>query len=132
MIIATTYKDEKVYEHFGHTPHFKIYKVNDDNTIEMKVIDNEGHGHTAMAQVLIDEGVDKLICCDIGLAAFKLLEEHNIEIYAGYSDYADVCAIALLKGNLIRATEAVCEDNEGCGGSCGDDCDCGGDCSSCH
>lgn len=132
MVVATTYKDEKVYEHFGHTPHFKIYTMGDDKMVGMEVIDTNAHGHAAMAQILIDRKVEALICGDIGLEAFKMLDEAGIEIYAGYSDYADLCFVAYTHNNLIRATESVCQGHDcNCKGECGDD-HCGGDCGECH
>lgn len=132
MVIAATYKDEKVYQHFGHTPHFKIYTVTDDGQIGMEVIDTKGQGHKAMADLLYEKEVNVLICGDIGLEAYRLLDEYGIRIYAGYSDYADICMVAYLHDNLVRATEAVCEGHDDCEkGECGD-CHCGGDCGSCH
>lgn len=32
MIIAVSYKDNEIFEHFGHAEMFAIYKTNDDNT----------------------------------------------------------------------------------------------------
>ena len=133
MVVAATYKDEKVYQHFGSTPHFKIYEVGEDGGVSVGVIDTDKRGHKPMVDLLLKHEVTDLICDDLGAEAYKLLDEAGIRIYAGYEDYADVCFLALLKGNLIRATEAVCQDKQaGCGGECGDDCECGGDCSSCH
>ena len=32
MIIAVSYKDNEIFEHFGHAEMFAVYKTNDDNT----------------------------------------------------------------------------------------------------
>ena len=134
MVVAATYKDGKVFQHFGTTPQFKIYKV-EEGTISQEIIDTGETGHEAMAKLLIDKGVNALICDDIGKGAFKLLEENNIEIYAGYEDMADVCMVAYMHGNLKKATEACCQEHddggEECMGECGN-CHCGGDCGDCH
>ena len=132
MVVAATYKNGKVFGHFGTTPQFKIYKV-EEGTISQEVIDTGETGHGPMVKLLTDRGVGALICDDIGKEAFRLLEENNIEVYAGYSDMADVCMVAYMHGNLQRATEAVCQENEGeeCMGECGN-CHCGGDCGDCH
>ena len=107
--------------------------MGEDGSVSVGVIDTDKRGHKPMVDLLLKHEVTDLICDDLGAEAYKLLDEAGIRIYAGYEDYADVCFLALLKGNLIRATEAVCQDKQaGCGGECGDDCECGGDCSSCH
>ena len=133
MVVAATYMDGKVFQHFGTTPQFKIYTV-EEGTISQQIIDTTDKGHEALTKVLLDKGVNALICDDIGLEAFRILNENNVDIYAGYSDMADVCMGALMHGNLIKATEAVCNghsDDEECLGECGD-CHCGGDCGDCH
>lgn len=40
MIIAVSYKDNEIFEHFGHAEYFAIYETNDDNTqlISKKII----------------------------------------------------------------------------------------------
>ena len=133
MVVAATYKDGNVYQHFGTTPQFKIYRV-EEGTIAQEIVDTTDTGHEAMAKILLDKGVNALICDDIGSEAYKILDDNNIEIYAGYSDPADVCMVAFMHGNLIRATSAVCQDHEEeeeCTGECGN-CHCGGDCGDCH
>ncbi|MBR5336396.1 MAG: dinitrogenase iron-molybdenum cofactor biosynthesis protein [Lachnospiraceae bacterium] len=133
MVVAATYKDGNIFQHFGTTPQFKIYRV-EEGTIAQEIVDTTDTGHEAMAKFLIDRGVNALICDDIGAGAYKLLDDNNIEIYAGYSDPADVCMVAYMHGNLVRATSAVCQGHEGeeeCMGECGN-CHCGGDCGDCH
>ena len=52
MIIATTYKDEHVYEDFGKTPQMKIYEIGEDKTIKQKIVDIDFTGHKKMVQFL--------------------------------------------------------------------------------
>ena len=32
MVIAVAYKDNEIFEHFGHAEMFAIYKTNEENT----------------------------------------------------------------------------------------------------
>ena len=44
MIIAVSYKDGEIYEHFGHAEYFAIYTTNNDQTeITGKKVDIDRH-----------------------------------------------------------------------------------------
>ena len=118
MIIATTYKDEHVYEDFGKTPQMKIYEIGEDKTIKQKIVDIDFTGHKKMVQFLKENKADVLICGDIEIVAFKTLERAGIKVYSGYSDFADVCVVAFLKGKLYKADEPTYYDDDDCGGDC--------------
>lgn len=130
MIVAVTYKDGYCYEHFGTTPQFKIYTV-EGSIVKQEIVDTDKTGHTAMVSFLKERNVETLICGDIGPEAFKALTNSNIDIYAGYSDNADVCFVALLHNNLLKTEEYMCSGHGEGGCECGENCECGGDCSSC-
>ena len=66
MKIAVTYENEMVFQHFGHTEKFKIYEVENDNIVSMKIVDTNGKGHGALATFLKENGVDTVICGGIG------------------------------------------------------------------
>lgn len=45
MKIAVTYEDGNVFQHFGHTPAFKVHEVKDGKVESAEVVDTCGsHG----------------------------------------------------------------------------------------
>ena len=66
MIIAVTYENGLVFQHFGHTEQFKLYHVDGGHVTHSQVVDTNGSGHGALAGLLQNLGVDTLICGGIG------------------------------------------------------------------
>ena len=68
MIIAVSYKDGEIYEHFGHAEYFAIYTTNNDQTeiTGKKVIEVKETGHQAVADLMDENGVDVVIVGNIG------------------------------------------------------------------
>ena len=140
MKIAVTYENGNIFQHFGHTGQFKVYEVEDGKIVSSQVMGSEGNGHSALAALLEDKGIDVLICGGIGGGAQAALEERGIELCAGASGSADEAVDAYLRGELEN-TGANC-DHHGEGHSCheeGHDCEggcedggCEGDCSGCE
>lgn len=134
MKIAVTYEDGNVFQHFGHTQQFKIYYVDGNKIAETEIVDSNGSGHEALADVLADQMVDTLICGGLGQGAQDALTDAGIEVYTGATGDADLAVEEFLAGQLI--SQGVNCDHHGheeehdCG-SCGGGCSgCGGGCSS--
>ncbi|MBO6158870.1 MAG: FKBP-type peptidyl-prolyl cis-trans isomerase [Firmicutes bacterium] len=127
MRIAVTYENGNIFQHFGHTEQFKVYEVEDGKILSSQVMGSDGNGHSALAALLEDKGIDVLICGGIGGGAQAALEQRGIELCAGQSGDADEAVEAYLRGELEN-TGANCdhhgeghschEDDEGCEGSC--------------
>lgn len=124
MRIAVTYNNGEVFQHFGHTEHFKIYDVENAVITTSKVIDTNGKGHGALAGFLKEQGVEVLICGGIGGGAQMALTDAGIEFYGGISGNADEVVNALINGNLVYNPNIQCnhhshDDNHKCGnGGC--------------
>lgn len=141
MKIAVTYEQGQVFQHFGHTEHFKVYTVEDGKVVSSAILDSNGSGHGALAAVLAEAGIDVLICGGIGGGAQAALAEQGIELCAGASGDADEAVAAWLRGELIN-TGANCDHHgEGHGEdhACGDhgcvnhdENGCQGGCHGCH
>ena len=112
MRIAVTYENGEVFQHFGHSEHFKLYDVTDGKVISAQVADTNGQGHGALAGFLKQCGADALICGGIGMGARSALEEAGIRLYAGISGSADEAAQALAAGTLVCDPDARCEHHE--------------------
>lgn len=124
MVIAVTYEDGQVFQHFGHSEYFKIYEAEDGKILKSEVYGTNGQGHGALADFLHDYSVDTLICGGIGGGARNALAEMGIRLYPGVSGNADDAVAALLEGNLSYDPDTVCahhEDGHSCGEhSCGE------------
>jgi len=132
MIIAVTYEEGMVFQHFGHTQQFKVYEVSDGAVASAELIDAGESGHEALAEFLKGRGVDVLICGGIGGGAQAALTEQGIELCAGAAGNADKAVAAYLRGELIDTGVNCDHHGEGhsCGGhEAGEAC---GGCADCH
>ena len=121
MRIAVTYENETVYQHFGHTPQFKLYDVENGAVVRTQIVDTNGSGHGALAGFLRAAGVDALICGGIGMGAQMALADAGIRLYAGVQGPADAAAQALAAGTLAYDPDARCDHHEHHDGGCGHD-----------
>lgn len=124
MVIAVTYENGQVFQHFGHSENFKIYESEDGKILKSEVCGTDGQGHGALAGFLHSYKVDVLICGGIGGGARNALAEMGIRLYPGVTGNADEAVESFLNGTLSYAPDTVCSHHEGehnCGGH-GHDC----------
>ena len=123
MRIAVTYENGQIFQHFGHTAQFKIYDVANGEIVRAEVVDTNGSGHGALADFLMQLGVDALICGGIGCGAQMALAEVGIRLFGGVSGDADAAVNALIAGTLGYNPDVHCDHHDhehGEGGhSCG-------------
>lgn len=112
MKIAVTFDNNEVFQHFGHTEQFKIYKIEDGVITTTEIVSTNGSGHSAIAQFLADNNVDTVICGGIGGCAKNALAENNIKLYGGVSGNADEAVDALLSNNLSFNPDVKCSHHE--------------------
>lgn len=112
MIIAVTYENGQVFQHFGHTGQFKLYQVEGGAVTSSQVVDTNGSGHGALAGFLAAHHVDALICGGIGGGARTALAQAGIQLYPGVSGDADQAVAALLTGQLSYDPDTVCSHHE--------------------
>ncbi len=113
MKIAVTYENGQIFQHFGHTEHFKIYDIDNGQMTAVRVVDTNGSGHGALAGFLRGLAVDTLICGGIGAGAQQALGEAGIRLYGGVSGEADDAVAALLAGKLTFDPNVKCSHHEG-------------------
>lgn len=132
MILAVTYENGNVFQHFGHSKQFKLYEVEDNKVVSSKVIDTEGSGHGALADFLKTRNVEVLICGGIGQGAKNALAEANIQLFGGVVGVADDCVQDYVAGKLQYNVDVACShhdhdhDHENCASH--DDHECGHHC----
>ena len=123
MKIAVTYEDGKIFQHFGHTEHFKVYEIEENTVVKESMLDANGSGHGALAGLLANNGVDTLICGGIGGGAQMALSEAGIRLYGGVQGNADDAVQSYLLGTLGYDPEARCNHHDhghGEGHACGE------------
>lgn len=108
MKIAVTYENGQIFQHFGHTEQFKVYNVEDGQILSSEIVDTNGSGHSALADVLADLGANALICGGIGGCAISALAEANIKLYPGIMGDADSAVASLIAGTLEYNPNARC------------------------
>ena len=128
MRIAVTYKDNEVFQHFGHTEQFKVYDVENNTVVSSHVVDTNGSGHGALAGLLSALNVQVLICGGIGGGAQTALAAAGIRLYGGVSGNADAAVAAFVEGKLEFDPNIQCnhdhhhEEGHVCGDhGCGSD-----------
>ena len=99
MKIAVTYENGKVFQHFGHTQRFQVYDVENGAVVLKTLVNTNGSGHGALADILKKIQVDTLICGGIGDGAQRALGEAGIRLFGGVSGDADA-AVAAVKAAL--------------------------------
>ena len=112
MKIAAAYSNGEVFQHFGRTEAFKVYSIEDGQIVSSQIIGSDGAGHSALAGVLADHGIDVLICGGIGGGAQAALTEKGIEVVSGISGSADEAVEAFLKGELA-SSGVNCDHHDG-------------------
>ncbi len=125
MKIAVTYESGEIFQHFGHSQAFKVYEVKDNEVVNSEVVSTNGSGHGALAGMLLNLGIDALICGGIGGGAVNALSMVGIEIYPGVTGDCDEAVENLLSGNLNPNAEANCSHHDhhhGEGHTCGEHC----------
>ena len=134
MKIAVPFANGEVFQHFGHTEHFKLYEIEAGQVVSSQIIDTNGSGHEALAGFLADLAVSVLLCGGIGDGAQAALADADIEICSGAQGDADAAVNAYLNGEL-KSAGVNCDhhhehgEEDACGGNCGGGC---GGCGGCH
>lgn len=118
MVIAVTYDNGEVFQHFGHTKQFKIYQVENCQITAASVVDTEGSGHGALAGFLKEKNVDVLICGGIGGGARNALANAGIQLFGGACGNADAQVESYLAGTLDYDPDVQCSHHGHEGGQC--------------
>ena len=112
MKVAVTYENGQVFQHFGRTPQFKVYDVEDGQIVSSEVIDTDGTDHGALVGFIQNIGAQVLICGDIGGGAQMAMSGAGIRLFAGASGDADAAVKAFADGTLPEIGEATCDHHD--------------------
>jgi predicted Fe-Mo cluster-binding NifX family protein len=112
MKVAVTYENGEVFQHFGRTPHFKVYEIENEEVKSSQVIDTGETGHGTLAGFLKELGTDVMICGGIGGGAIAAMDESGIRVYAGASGNVDDIIGKYMAGTLEERGEATCDHHD--------------------
>lgn len=118
MKLAITYDEntQNIFQHFGKTQAFKVYTIADEvghkKIISSEILPAGEAGHSALATLLQQNGVDTLICGGIGAGAQSALSSAGITLYGGASGNADKAAEDFLAGQLNYDPAVHCSHHE--------------------
>ncbi len=132
MKLAITCGNNQVFQHFGHTPEFAVFEIENGKIISESRKSTGGTGHGALAGLLAAEQIDLLICGGIGFGALNALTQAGIKVVGGAEGNVRGVAESYLAGNLSVREDFHCrrhgenhrcgehDENHSCGGGCGD------------
>lgn len=85
MKLVVTYDAStgNIFQHFGQTPAFKVYDIEDSKVNGSEVIPTGEYSHGALVGFLSNLGVEVLICGGIGLGAKDRLDAAGIKLFGG-------------------------------------------------
>ena len=111
MRIAVTYENGEIFQHFGHTERFKVYDVEGGRVSVTAVVNTNGSGHGALADILKKLQVDTLICGGIGAGAQRALQECGIRLYGGADSGKQTISVGT---HSLRSLSLACRPPEVC------------------
>ncbi|HJJ36120.1 MAG TPA: hypothetical protein O0X27_02960 [Methanocorpusculum sp.] len=114
MKIAVTSENGQVFQHFGATPEFTVYTVENGTVTDKKAISTNGTGHEALADILAELDAEILICGGIGGGARAAIASVGIELYPGVTGSTDDAIAAFVAGTLQFNPNFVCNHHHGC------------------
>ena len=125
---------EMIAEQFGSAKSFRFY-TEDDGVVFAEDVASPANGAEGVADFLVSNGGQIVMCYDLGENGRDVLFERNIAVLAGLMGKADDAVIALLENRLRYGNaepSGTCSCGCGyeagscdCGDTCGDSCGCG-------
>lgn len=82
MKIAIPYAEEQVFQHFNEASQFKIYTVDEFDILEEELVSISQDTPAQTAAALKAQGVNVVICGNIGVASLLNLQDAKIQVMA--------------------------------------------------
>jgi predicted Fe-Mo cluster-binding NifX family protein len=107
-------EDMQVFPHFGRCP---FYVIIDSESGVRKCLPNSSihsGGSKSPPEILSDEGVDVLVCNELGRKALMMFKNLNITVYVGAKGTLDDAILSWERGELqTPEKDYSCEGHEG-------------------
>lgn len=118
MKIAITSENGQVFQHFGRTPEFAVFEIEDGKIVGESLLSSGDSGHGALAAILAESGVETLICGGIGAGAVNALSSLGISVIGGAGGDVRAVAESFACGTLKTNPNFACNHHHhegGCG-----------------
>lgn len=100
MKLAVAYENGMVFQHFGRSQQFLTLEIEQDKIINKSILHSNGQGHGALVTLLINAGINTLICGGLGQGARNALMQAGITVIRGASGNVDIAVDEFLHGRL--------------------------------
>lgn len=121
-IAVATDEDKNIFQHFGKCPEFTVFTTKGSRIVSRASLKSGAAGHSELAGLLMNDGVDVLICGGIGQGAMDMLKDSDITVVPGMKGSVEQTIVAYLAGTLSASTDPTCdhhhEEHEGECGEC--------------
>ncbi len=110
--------DAKVFRHFGKSPEFAFFLVENGNVTSSEVIPNPGREKGQVPQLMIEHQITHVVAAAIGPRAVGILHEKGIEVYPDALGMVDTILERFLKGELnpvAKQSQMPCAEDNLCG-----------------
>ena len=124
LTMAVSYDpDGTIFQHFGKTPAFMLYTLENGRVKEKHLLETGDSGHSALVGLLAEQKVAALICGGIGGGAKDALAQAGITVFGGVTGSADQAVEDFLRGRLAFDPDVHCDHHDhahGEGHTCGE------------
>lgn len=109
MKIAIPTQNQQVWQHFGRSPEFTIFTIEENQVVKKEILAANGAGHTDLILLLKRNFVNVLICGGLGSCAVECAQANHIEVLSGTSGKAEDVLQQYLNGTLNAGNTATCD-----------------------
>lgn len=107
MKIAIAVENGQVCGHFGHSPSFSFYEVEDGKIVSSENIQSPGAGHGVLPDFIASNGAKVVIAGGMGVGAVNGCNARGMQVITGVTGSPDEAALLFAKGELV-SSGSVC------------------------
>ena len=100
MKIAVAVENNQVCGHFGHSPSFSFYEIEDGKIVSVTNIQSPGKGHGILPEFIAENGATAVLVGGMGAGAVSGCQSKGIEVVMGVTGNPDDAASLYAKGEL--------------------------------
>ena len=112
MKIAVAVENGMVCGHFGHSPSFSFYEVQDGKIISSENIQSPGAGHGILPDFIASHGANVVIAGGMGAGAVNGCNARDMQVVTGVAGNPDEAVLLFIKGELVSSS-SVCSHQIG-------------------
>lgn len=112
MIIAVAVENGQVCAHFGHSPSFTFYDI-EDGIIKISMnMQSPGEGHGILPEFIASKGAKAVLVGGMGAGAYSACAEKGIQVVTGVTGNPDEAALSFA-GGCLSTDGASCSHHGG-------------------